>query len=106
MMKIIGISVVAFIVGLFVIGGVIRVSLNSGSAQEQTNTVLEDIRNQVATDAVKQYEIANRQGDKMQICVQAGFVSAAYLQAQNESSYRNWKDIQEMDCKRAGLSQF
>ena len=37
--------------------------------------------------------------------VQAGLVSAAYLQAQNEASYQNWKDIQKMDCKNAGMPQ-
>jgi hypothetical protein len=43
-----------------------------------------DIENKVASDAVEQYRIAERQGDKMQICVQAGLVSAAYLQAKDE----------------------
>jgi len=52
---------------------------------------------------VAQYEIAERQGDKMQICVQAGLVSAAYLQAKNESSYRNWKYIENTACKQAGV---
>lgn len=63
------------------------------------------IYQRVADDAVAQYNIAKAQGDKIQICVQAGFVSAAYLQAQNQSSYNNWKDIQKMDCERAGIPQ-
>ncbi len=61
------------------------------------------IENQVAEDAVKQYEIAKKQGDKIQICVQAGLASAAYLQAQNETKYNEWKDIEKKDCRAAGL---
>lgn len=64
------------------------------------------IENKVADDAVEQYNIAKRQGDKMQICVQAGFVSAAYLQAKDENNYRKWKSIQKTDCRAAGLPEF
>ena len=46
----------------------------------------------VAADAVDQYNIAVRQGDKK--CVQVGLVAAAYLQAKNESEYIDWKDIE------------
>jgi len=66
---------------------------------------LSDIENQVAEDAVKQYEIAKRQGDKMQICVQAGLVSAAYLQAKNEAKYNEWKAIEKKACSAAGVPQ-
>jgi hypothetical protein len=61
------------------------------------------IGNQVATDAVNQYQIAKRQGDPIQICVQAGFVSAAYLQTKDEPSYQQWKATQNEDCFHAGL---
>jgi hypothetical protein len=53
-----------------------------------------DIHNQVATDAVAQYDIAKRQGDAMQACVQAGMVSAAWLQAKDEA--------EKADCAGAG----
>jgi len=64
---------------------------------------VEDIYNQVALDAVDQYEIAKRQGDKISICVQAGLVSASYLQAKDEPNYIKWKKIESNDCRRAGL---
>ena len=48
----------------------------------------------VADDAVKEYEIAARQGDRMQMYVQAGLCAAAFLQAQDEPNYRKWKDIE------------
>lgn len=64
------------------------------------------IENMVANDAVKQYDIAKNQGDKIQICVQAGLVSASYLQAQDETNYRKWKDIESQDCARAGMPKY
>lgn len=58
---------------------------------------------QVAADAVDRYEIAKRQGNKIQICVQAGVVSASYLQAKDEPAYNHWKQVEASDCARAGL---
>jgi len=66
-----------------------------------SDSMLNDIKDKVATDAVDQYNIAVRQGDKIQICVQAGLVSAAYLQAKNESKYIDWKDIETARCRDA-----
>jgi hypothetical protein len=62
-----------------------------------------DIENKVATDAVAQYEIAKRQGDPVQICVQAGLVSAAWLQAKNEAQYTAAKATEKADCAKAGM---
>ena len=76
-----------------------------GGIKKQASTNMDSAYQKVSDDAVAQYNIAKAQGDKIQICVQAGFVSAAYLQAQNQSSYNNWKDIQKMDCERAGIPQ-
>ena len=67
------------------------------------NDSAQDIYDQVAADAVRQYQIAKRQGDPMQICVQAGFVTAGFLQAKNERLYRRWKEVEALDCKRAGV---
>lgn len=80
-------------------------SLTGSNVEKQTSSTMDNIRDQVASDAVAQYNIAKRQGDKIQICVQVGLVSAAYLQAQNESSYQSWKDIQKTDCRNAGMPQ-
>ncbi len=62
-----------------------------------------DLMASVARDAVNQYRIAQREGDPIQTCVQAGLVSAAYLQAQDEPNYVHWKDVQRTDCARAGM---
>lgn len=82
-----------FIIPPFVVGYL----LSGGTA------VAVDAATKVADDAEAQYDIAKRQGDAMQICVQAGAVAAAQLQAQNEASYQKWKDIEDNDCARAGL---
>lgn len=73
------------------------------ACQEMANSQMKDIHNQVADDAVKQYEIAKRQGDKIQIYVQAGMVSAAYLQAQDETNYNKWKEIEKDAARAAGM---
>ena len=46
----------------------------------------------VSDSAAQQYYIARRQGDPIQICVQAGLAAAAFLQAQDEPNYRAWKN--------------
>lgn len=74
-----------------------------GGLDREVAKEMRKIENQVAADAVNQYQIAKRQGDPMQICVQAGFVSAAYLQAKDEPNYQQWKSIESEDCRRAGV---
>ncbi|MEO7032937.1 MAG: hypothetical protein ABI548_03805 [Polyangiaceae bacterium] len=66
---------------------------------------LDGIKKKVATDAVAQYEIAKRGGSKIEICAHAGMVSAAWLQAQDEASYRTWKATEKADCLAAGMPQ-
>ena len=59
----------------------------------------------VSSDMVAQYNIAKKQGDKMQTCVQASMVSAAYLQAKDEAKYNEWKAVEKTDCKAAGIDK-
>lgn len=82
--------------------GVFRVFPNIVKTETVADS-LSDIYGQVVSDQIKQYEIAKRQGDPVQICVQAGLVCAAYLQAKEEYKYQNWKKIEAEDCKRVGL---
>jgi hypothetical protein len=74
-----------------------------GGLEKQTANEMQKIENQVATDAVSQYEIAKREGNAIQVCVHAGLVSAAYLQAKDEPNYQKWKKIENDDCRRAGV---
>jgi len=78
-------------------------TLAVGGCDQLVDQQMSDIHDKVARDAVEQYDIAKRQGDPIQTCVQAGIVSAAYLQAKDEGSYNTWKAIERADCARAGL---
>lgn len=75
-------------------------SFVNNQARDEGKTIM----NQVADDAVKQYDIAKQGGDKSQICVQAGLVVAGYLQAQDSANYQKWQQIKSADCAAAGLS--
>lgn len=69
----------------------------------QVEKQMAKIHDQVAKDAVEQYEMAKRSGDKMQTCVQAGLVKAAYLQAKDEPAFQKWTATEKADCKAAGV---
>lgn len=89
------ISLIVFIGALFYFFG--------GGIDKQAKFEMNKIQNQVADDSVQQYQIAKSGGDKMQICVQAGMVSAAYLQAKDQENYLKWKQTEKSDCKKAGF---
>jgi hypothetical protein len=96
------ISIVRIALGLLIaIGGIWYFA--GGGLEQQTAKEMHKIENKVATDMVKQYEIAKRQGDPIQICVQAGFVTAAFLQAKDEANYQRWKKTEAEDCRKAGV---
>lgn len=64
---------------------------------------MDSIYRKVAQDAEVQYGMASRQGDAIQICVQAGLVAAAHLQAQAEDQFVTWKATEKRDCEAAGM---
>lgn len=74
-----------------------------GGLEEQAAKDLQKIENQVAVDAVKQYEIAKRSGSDMDAYVQAGMAAAAFLQANDEENYKKWKEIEAKEAKNVGL---
>lgn len=74
-----------------------------GGLDSHVAAQVKKIENQVASDSVAQYQIAKREGDQMQICVHAGFVSAAYLQAKDEPNYQQWKKTEKSDCRKVGV---
>lgn len=86
-----------------IFGGLMVWWFAGGGLDKQAAHEMQKIENQVATDAVDRYQIAKREGNAIQVCVQAGFVSAAYLQAKDEANYRQWKETESNDCQRAGL---
>lgn len=93
-----GVVIVIVLLGIFFGSG--QKAQDAYVQQQMTN-----IENQVAEDAVKQYEIAKRQGDKIQIYTQASLVAAAYLQAKDEPNYIKWKEIEKKAAADAGMPE-
>ncbi|GAB3416224.1 zinc ribbon domain-containing protein [Massilia agilis] len=90
-----------------VLGGVMAVGIIwfyfGGGLEQQAARDLAKIEMQVANDAVKQYDIAKTSGSAMDRCVQAGMVSAAFLQAKDDANYKVWKQTESDDCAAAGV---
>lgn len=76
----------------------------SGGEDQIVANQMQKIENQVAEDAVAQYNIAKEHGDKMDAYVHAGMVAAAYLQAKDQENYKKWKAIEKEEAKNAGMS--
>lgn len=96
-------SVVALL-GLIVLGASVWFYFGGG-LEQQTHKDMGRIYQQVAEDAVKQYEITKRSGNAIDAYVHAGLVAAAYLQAKDEYNYQKWKMIEVEEGRRAGISR-
>ena len=57
----------------------------------------------VAEDQIKVYDIAKKNGDKMETCAQAMVISQLFLQSKDEARWKEWKAKQKADCKAAGM---
>jgi hypothetical protein len=65
------------------------------------------IYNKVLRDSIDQYNIARTSGgSNMDLCVQAGMVKAAALQAKNQEYYSRWNSIEQQRCSIAGLPRY
>lgn len=64
---------------------------------------VQQLSNQVAGNLSQQYDIAARQGNKMDMCIQAGATALGFLQAKDEKSYAHWKSVEKRDCATAGM---
>lgn len=74
-----------------------------GGLESAAESKMDEIKNQVAADAEAQYNIAKQSGSAMDAYVQAGIVSAAYLQAKDQANYSKWKAIEKQEAERAGI---
>ncbi len=97
-------AVASAVFGLLVIGGIGWYFFGGGLERHAAQS-LNGIEDQVAVDSVQKYQIAKRNGDPMDICVQAQLVVASYLQAKDEANYQQWKQTEKTDCAAAGLPQ-
>lgn len=71
----------------------------------QPRDVMGGIYQKVASDAVDQYELTKKHGSKIEQCVHAQMVAAAFLQAKDEAQYAAWTATQKADCAKAGMPQ-
>ena len=71
----------------------------------QAEAEITRIERQVVNDQIEQLKIAVKHGSPADICVQAGIVTAALLQANDEAGYAEWKKVERKACKAAGLPQ-
>lgn len=62
-----------------------------------------NLEEQVALDAEAQYKMVSDHGSATDQCVQAQYVSAAWLQAKNDAKYEQWKAIEKLDCAVAAI---
>lgn len=95
--------VLVAVVALYVLHSVYEMS-RSNRAPEST---VQEQYGSAAENAVRQYQkvLHDQHSTKVDVCVQAGLVSSAYLQSQDETNYKKWKAIQKSDCARAGVPQ-
>lgn len=70
---------------------------------EETNKAVDDLYQNVATDFVAQYELTKQHGSRVDRCLAAKQVAAAYLQAKSTAPYAEWKTIEGEECEEAGL---
>jgi hypothetical protein len=64
------------------------------------------IEKQVTNDVVAQYNTARQGGNAIDVCVHAGLVKAAYIQAKDAAGTSQWNKIERADCGKAGLPRF
>lgn len=97
-------SIISAVVSLMFVGGLLWYFFGGG-LEKHAAKELQKIEYQVALDQVEQYNIAKKQGDPIQKCVQAGMVSAAYLQANDSLNYNQWKEREKTNCRAAGMPE-
>jgi hypothetical protein len=89
--------------GILVVGGLAWYYFGGG-LEKQADQDLYRIETKVAQDSVQEYEIANRHGSKIDICVHAGLVAAAYIfRPKMNRIYQRWKSVERKDCAAAGM---
>lgn len=58
-----------------------------------------------AKAAERQYEIVSKAGSKDDLCAAAGRAAQAWLRAENENQYREWKVKEDIECQTADIAR-
>jgi hypothetical protein len=99
-------TTIGSIVSLVIVIGLGWYFFGGGLERQTTHSVQQidvQVTQQVTDDAVKEYDIAKRNGTAMEAYVHAGFVAEAYLQAKDEANYKKWVAIRKSEAARAGM---
>lgn len=85
-------------------------AINLAGCDAATDAVVEaegdlgdHVMGSAAQDQIEVYEIAKRNGDKMQTCMQAGMIAQFFLQSKDEASWKEWSAKEDEDCEAAGI---
>jgi hypothetical protein len=100
-------GIIAYVCGLGLLGVLLVMFIALHNTPLQLTGVqaddLQDLHRRVIDDAITQYGITQRSGTAMDRCLRAGLVAEAYLQANQESGYKEWKNTEQWDCLKAGV---
>lgn len=56
------------------------------------------VHGEVVRDCIREYDAARATGDAASICVHAGLVKEACIQAHDETCAKAWAEIEKRDC--------
>ena len=76
----------------------------SDAASDASGSVGDFTTGAAAKDQIEVYDIAKKNGDKMQTCAQAMVIAQLFLQAKDEARWKEWKAREAVDCKAAGMT--
>ncbi|MDF7809604.1 hypothetical protein P4E94_19355 [Pontiellaceae bacterium B12219] len=62
------------------------------------------IERKVIDDSIRQFNIAMRTENYMDAYVQAGIITAAHLQAEDEVGYLKWKEVEKKLERKLGMN--
>jgi hypothetical protein len=96
-------TIIAVITVLFTLAVLIGMALPS---EEELQQSVDDLYAQTAFDAEQQYQMVRAGGNLIEMCVHAGLVAAAYVQANDEANYQKWNVIRAQDCNKAGMPNY
>ena len=56
------------------------------------------VTSEVVRDSIKEYNAALETGDMASVCIHAGLVKEACIQAHDEACAKEWAEIEKADC--------
>lgn len=74
--------------------------------QQAYESSVNAVYSEVTQQLIEEYNIAKRQGDKMQTYVSAGMVCQGMLSDRNELGYRKWKEIEKQCAVEVGIRTY